>query len=502
MTMRTERLADLAAPLGLRVEAANPQIDSIEVDSRRVQPGALFCAFSGTATDGTRFVPQAIERGACAVLAGSSRPADLPAKIGWIHADHPRKACAGLARELFGRPDEALQMVGVTGTNGKTSVTWMIERIAATVGQPFGRIGTTGIRFEGLQLPATHTTPESNELWALLDTMRDAGAFGVALEVSSHALAQSRVAAVAFDVAVFLNLGRDHLDYHGDESEYFEAKAQLFDGLAPSARAVLPADDPLGDRLANRTRAEVLRFAVGAPADVCIEDGRSTVHGTQALLVHGDRSIAISSPLVGLFHLQNFAAAAAVTIALGWPLEAAAEGLSSLQGIPGRMEPIDMGQPFGVLIDYAHTEEALKLSLMAVRAISEGRLILVFGCGGDRDRSKRPRMGDVAATYADEIWLTSDNPRHENPEMILDEVEAGIAAVGRLHARTHRQVDRTRAIESALASAAPGDLVLIAGKGHESVQILAEGPVPFDDRDVARAALAGLGFEGVDRADA
>ncbi|MDH3591876.1 MAG: UDP-N-acetylmuramoyl-L-alanyl-D-glutamate--2,6-diaminopimelate ligase, partial [Planctomycetota bacterium] len=466
----------MADPVGLPFDGDDPWIHAIEIDSRRVEPGSLFCALPGGHVDGADFIAEALDAGAHAILTDRPPPIDLPQGCSWIRVNDPRRFAALLAREFYGRPDAALKTIGVTGTNGKTSVTVLLEKIAEAAGERFGRLGTIGVHFHDVSEPLVHTTPEAVEFYRWLAAMRDAGMTGAAIEVSSHALAQSRVAGATFDAAVFLNLSRDHLDFHGSERAYFDAKAILFESLSSDAFAILPAGDPHGERLAARTAAHVLRFGSDSTGDVAIEAGRASLAGTSGTLRHAEVRVDVSSPVVGPFQLQNFAAAGACAVALGWPLEAVARGLAAVEGVPGRMEPIAMGQPFGVLVDYAHTDEALKQSLLAARGLAEGRLHVVFGCGGERDAGKRPRMGHVAATYADEIWLTHDNPRGEDPESILDQIETGIRAVGLDASRVHRVPDRALAIETAIEAAQADDLVLIAGKGHETVQVFADGP--------------------------
>jgi UDP-N-acetylmuramoyl-L-alanyl-D-glutamate--2,6-diaminopimelate ligase len=399
-----------------------------------------------------------------------------------------------VAREWFGRPDTSLTLVGVTGTKGKTTVTYLVEAIAAAAGLSTGRIGTVGYAFAGREAALARTTPEATDLYALLAAMRDAAVSIVAMEVSSHALSLHRVEGARFPVATFLNLGHDHLEFHGGAEAYFEAKASLFDRLEPGDVAVLPADDPLGDVLRGRTRARVVRFGRRPGAEVRVVEERSGLEGSWVRLATPAGTVEVATPLLGRFNVDNIAAAAGCAIALDLPLAAIRSGIGGLRTVPGRLESVDAGQPFAVLVDYAHTEESLAAVLDAVRPLTAGLLLVVFGCGGDRDHAKRPGMGRVAALRADRLVLTSDNPRSEDPKAILREIEEGVRSVTGAPGRYRVVEDRRAAIVEALSAARPGDAVVIAGKGHETTQTTAGRVEPFDDRAVAREALAGRGF--------
>jgi UDP-N-acetylmuramoyl-L-alanyl-D-glutamate--2,6-diaminopimelate ligase len=360
-----------------------------------------------------------------------------------------------VAREWFGRPDASLTLVGITGTKGKTTVTYLVESIASAAGRKTGRIGTVGYAYAGHESAATRTTPEATDLYALLARMRDASVSVVAMEVSSHALALHRVAGARFPVAAFLNLGRDHLEFHGSREAYFEAKASLFSRLEAGDVAVLPADDPLGSVLAERTAARVVRFGRGGSADVRIVEERSGLSGSTVTLATSEGTIEIATPLLGRFNVDNIAAATACAVALGLPAGAIRAGVAALRSVPGRLEPVERGQPFAVLVDYAHTEESLAAVLDAVRPLTPGRLAVVFGCGGDRDRAKRPRMGRAAAERADLLFLTSDNPRSEDPAVILREIEAGVASFPGASTRARVIEDRSAAIAAAIGERGP-----------------------------------------------
>ena len=479
--------------------AFDPAVAGVASDSRAVKPGDVFFALRGLRDDGARFAPEALARGAVAVVADTAPPAP---GVPWVRVRGARRAMGLFARAFWSFPDEALTLVGITGTKGKTTVVYLVEAIARAAGRSTGRIGTVGYAFAGREIEAQRTTPEATDLYALLAAMRDAGTEIVAMEVSSHALALDRVAGARFPVAAFLNLGRDHLDFHGTTEAYFEAKASLFDRLERGDTAVLPTDDPHGAALAARTRGRVLRFGRGADADVRIVAETLGPRGSEVRLALPQGTIAVRSALPGRFNVDNAACAAACATALGLPASAIVAGVASLTRVPGRFEPVEAGQPFSVYVDYAHTEESLAAVLDALREMTAGRVIVVFGCGGNRDRGKRFGMGRAAALRADRLVLTSDNPRDEDPQAILDEMARGVDAVPGGADRTRVEPDRARAIAVALGEAGAGDAVLIAGKGHETTQTGGGRVEAFDDRDVARASLGALGFSGGFRADA
>jgi UDP-N-acetylmuramoyl-L-alanyl-D-glutamate--2,6-diaminopimelate ligase len=467
-----------------------------------VEKGDVFIAIPGFEKDGESFAPEAVRRGARAVVAAAPRPDWVDPAVAWISVEQPRRAAALLSREYYDRPDEALTLVGVTGTNGKTTVTYLVESIASAAGRRAGRIGTVGYAFDGDEVEAPRTTPEAPELFRLLSEMRDRSIEIVAIEVSSHALTLARVEGARFAVAAFLNLGRDHLDFHGSETEYFEAKARLFDGLRPSQQAILPADSVHGDSLMARTAARVWSFGRSDAATVRLRDESCEITGSSAVLETPAGALNVRSPLPGRFNLDNVAAATACALALGLPAEAVRTGVAALERVPGRTEKVQRGQPFAVLVDYAHTEDALRGLLTWLRELTAGRLRVVFGCGGERDRGKRFDMGRAAAELADRVYLTSDNPRRENPLTIIDEIHAGVAAVGGGIARSSIQADRDEAIRSAIGDAEPGDVVILAGKGHETTQTIGERTIPFDDRVAAARSLAERGWQGERHADA
>jgi UDP-N-acetylmuramoyl-L-alanyl-D-glutamate--2,6-diaminopimelate ligase len=465
----------------------DPRVTGLCIDSRAAHPGDLFVAAAGSRTDGLRHAHEAVERGAVAVLA--DRRAELPGRAAFVRVDDLPRAKAVLADAFFGRPSQRLDVVGVTGTNGKTTTSCMLRSILAMDGRDAGLVGTLGAWVGARHEPLANTTPDAVDLQRLLARMVDENLSAAVMEVSSHALVQRRVDLVAFDVGVFTNLTPDHLDYHGDMDAYGAAKGRLFEMLPHDGTAVLNAADPQSRLYRLATRARVLQFALNAPADVRADILRLDAEGTLFRLAAPEFGLdaRVASRLVGRHNVENALAAAAAALALGLPAAAIVTGLQGLAAVPGRLEPVECGQGFRVLVDYAHTPDALEKVLDLLRPLTRGRLIVVFGCGGDRDRSKRPLMGRAVAAAADRLVVTSDNPRSEDPQAILDGIFAGIAPADR--ARAVREPDRREAIRQACAAACPGDVVLIAGKGHETTQVVGDRVLPFDDREVAREVL-------------
>ncbi|MCZ6695376.1 MAG: UDP-N-acetylmuramoyl-L-alanyl-D-glutamate--2,6-diaminopimelate ligase [Acidobacteria bacterium] len=489
-------------------------IRGLAYDSRAVEDGFLFAAIRGMARDGHDFIPQAIEKGAVAIL--SSRPAtDGPADVAWVQVDDDRLGLALAARNYYGRPDSRLTMLGITGTNGKTTVAFLLESVLREAGLKPSLIGTVLYRNGREEHRAQRTTPESLDLYRLLDRFTTGGTRSCVMEVSSHSLVLRRVAGIEFRAGVFTNLTQDHLDFHKTMGAYLEAKSILFSGLGSDALAILNTDDEHAATIRAATRARVVTFGTAPGADVRVADVRAMTAGTEITL-HlsrnldpdaADRPLEIRSPLLGRPNAMNIAAAAATGIGLGLPREAILRGLAGVTGVDGRFERVDDGGPFTVLVDYAHTDDALKHLLAAVREWQPRRIITVFGCGGDRDRSKRPRMGYAAASGSDVVVVTSDNPRGEDPLAIIDGILPGVREgqtgdpLGALDERCCLTVpDRKDAIHQALSLAEKDDCVVIAGKGHETYQILGDRTIPFDDREVARDMLRALGRERSGRA--
>ncbi len=467
---------------------SNPDITGLAYDSRRVRPGDLFFGLSGLHADGQLFVRDALAQGAVAAVV--SRDLSLEGPI--IRVAEPRKAMALAAANFYGHPSRQLTVIGVTGTNGKTTTTYLVDEILRASGMTTGLVGTTGYRVGDEVLPAPFTTPEAPELQALLRTMVARGLGGLAIELSSHALVQRRCYGMECDVAIFTNLSHDHLDFHQTLERYLDAKLMLFDGrngiaATKSTTAVVNLDDPHAGSVidaARRGALAIVTFGERRGADVAIGSNVPQERGLTFTLHHGGRAYPVALPLLGRYNAWNAAAAFAAARALGIAAETAVAGLDHAPAVPGRLERIDEGQPFDVLVDYAHTPAALASALGAVREHSRGRILLVFGCGGDRDRAKRPIMGRVASERSDLAWVTNDNPRNERPEDIASEIVSG-AAPGRLRI----VLDRRSAIDEALGSAAGGDTVVLAGKGHETTQTLGTSVLPFDDREVARTLL-------------
>jgi UDP-N-acetylmuramoyl-L-alanyl-D-glutamate--2,6-diaminopimelate ligase len=468
------------------------EVSDVTHDSRRCGPGSLFVAIRGLATDGGQFIEAARKKGAVAVCS-EEEPRGEGA---WVKVGDAREALAVFSAAVLGDPARSLELVGVTGTNGKTTTAYLIDSALSAAGQATGLVGTVEYRLGDRVSEAVRTTPESSDLQALFRQMVDAGCTQAVLEVSSHSLALKRVHGLEFKVAVFTNLTRDHLDFHGDMDSYFAAKRILFESLLrPDGHAVLNLDDDRAAELARVSRGRVWTYSLQRTADLVAEDIRLSLDGTRFRARTPVGRLEVETTLLGRFNVQNVLAALGASLALGLPPDAAQRGIASLRGVPGRMERVSAGQDFTVLVDYAHTDDALKNLLETVRELKPRRLVTVFGCGGDRDRSKRPLMGAVAARLSDVVILTSDNPRTEPPEAILEEIRRGIppARAG----DTHVIADRREAITRALEMGREGVVVVIAGKGHETYQVLRDRTVPFDDRLVAREILARLaGAEG------
>jgi UDP-N-acetylmuramoyl-L-alanyl-D-glutamate--2,6-diaminopimelate ligase len=483
------RLGDLAARVPGAVLHADPNLVVTDVtpDSRKAGSGSLFVAIRGLAADGNAFAEAARKKGAVAVASEEPPKAGLP----WLRVKDAREALALLSAAALGNPAAELELVGVTGTNGKTTTAALIDSVLRTAGRRVGLLGTVQYRIGDRLAEVSRTTPESSDLQRLFREMVDTGCTHAVLEVSSHSLSLKRVHGCAFRVAVFTNLTRDHLDFHGDMDAYFAAKRMLFEQmLRHDGCAVVNLDDDRGAALAKVTRGRVLSYALQNPADIRAEEIRLSLAGMsfEARTPVGD--FEVRSPLLGRFNVQNMLAAVGAAIGLGIPKETIVKGLEALGGVPGRVERVDCGQDFTVVVDYAHTDDALKNLLETVRELGPRRVITVFGCGGDRDRTKRSLMGAVASRLSDVAIVTSDNPRSEPPEAILDEIQSGMG--GTRAAERLAIVDRREAIAKAVELARSGDAVVIAGKGHETYQVLRDRTVPFDDRQVARDALSRL----------
>src|SRR5580704_4862245 len=478
-------------------------VTGVAYDSRKVEAGDLFVAIPGFKQDGRRFAADAQGRGAAAIVAEGGDP--LPGSpTARIVVPSSREALARLADAYYGHPSRRLTVIGITGTNGKTTTSLLVEALLAAEGRPTGVIGTIQYRVGAAVETASQTTPEALELQTLLARMVEAGVAGAAMEVSSHALTLHRVEGIEFDVAVFTNLTQDHLDFHRTLEAYRDAKARLFALLAggrkPRRAAVVNVDDPAGAAMiapaAAERRVRVISFGLHGGAELTPQRWESGASGIRLEVATPRGAIEIASPLVGEHNVMNLLAAIGVGLALDMEPQRIGLALSRVATVPGRFERVEAGQNFLVVVDYAHTPDALERVLTTARKLvgPGGRLGVVFGCGGDRDRTKRPIMGGIATRIADRAWVTSDNPRTEKPEAILAEIETGIAAEAA--GRHESMADRRRAIQTAVAWARPGDVVVIAGKGHETYQIVGTQVLPFDDREVARAALVERGGPG------
>jgi UDP-N-acetylmuramoyl-L-alanyl-D-glutamate--2,6-diaminopimelate ligase len=499
--MLRDLLSEVPAPSSMNVSdasAGDTNVTAVTYDSRQAGPGVVFVALRGVNADGASFARDALNRGAVAVVAEVSAPADVARP--WVQVPDARLSLAALAATLYGKPSEELTLIGITGTNGKTTTSYLLASIFEAAGVRCGRIGTVGYRVGAREVEAARTTPEAPELQRLLREMVTEGCGACVMEVSSHALTLRRADRLHFAAAIFTNLTRDHLDFHRDMEAYFVAKRRLAELLPDTGIAVTNVDDPRGREFAA-VAAHVVTYAIDAPADVRPGPLTLSLNGLAFDVRTPRGTLRLRSPLVGRPNAYNILAAAAAAMALDVPFNAIEKGIAELANVPGRFQVVsDAGDDVRVVVDYAHTDDALKNLLETARPLATGRVITVFGCGGDRDRTKRPLMGAVAARLSDLVIITSDNPRSEDPNQIIEEVKRGIVLpadrAGTGGARGPKSTpylaisDRKAAIERAIREAGAGDLVLIAGKGHEKYQVIGERTLPFDDVEVARAALA------------
>jgi UDP-N-acetylmuramoyl-L-alanyl-D-glutamate--2,6-diaminopimelate ligase len=479
----------LMQPLG--AELARLPVASLEYDSRQVKNGALFFAFPGARVDGRGFAAQAVKAGAVGVVS------DLPPPDGfsgnWIAVEHGRHALALAARNFFQRPDERIALTGFTGTNGKTTTSYLFDSILRAAGKTTALIGTIEYHLGDRVLPAVNTTPESLDVFRLFAELEEMGGSAATMEVSSHALALGRVYAMHFHTAVFTNLTRDHLDFHHTMDEYFAAKQTLFTGAgSPAPRfAAINRDDEYGIRIKAGPETQVLWYGMGKDATVRARHIASSFDGLRFEVQAANGRFAIQSPLIGRINVYNILAACCAGLSHGLPPETIARGVAQCRAVPGRFERVDEGQPFVVVVDYAHTDDALRNVISMARSLDPKRVVTLFGCGGDRDRTKRPIMGQVAAELSDFVVLTSDNPRSEDPLDIMNDVLVGLR---RKDTPCLVEPDRATAIRRAIEGARPGDILILAGKGHETYQVLKDRTIPFDDREVAREVLRGFGY--------
>ena len=472
-------------------------VTGLQYDSRKIRSGEAFFAFPGENVDGHQFIVPALKAGAVAVV--SEREAPPEHRDVWVQVRHGREALAEAALIFYGRPDQRVFLTGVTGTNGKTTTVFLIDALFQAAGFRTALLGTIEYRIAGRRLPAVNTTPESLDLVRVLAELEELGGTHATFEVSSHALALKRVHGLEFHTAVFTNLTRDHLDFHVTMENYGRAKKQLFTGAGakPPKFAVVNQDDPLGREILALGKSESFSYGFGADAAVVAKEVDSRPGKLSLRIGTPKGDIAIESRLSGDFNVPNILAAVATAISYDMDLDTIQRAIAACPPVPGRFETIDEGQPFSVVVDYAHTDDALKNLIEGARALLErgkkpGRIITLFGCGGDRDRTKRPLMGEIAARLSDLVILTSDNPRTEDPLNIMNDILVGLR---RVDTPFVTEPDRGRAIQKALQEAGKGDMVLIAGKGHEAYQISGRTSTPFDDRQVAREVLRELGYE-------
>lgn len=462
------------------------EIRDIVYSSKSVSPGCLFAALKGEKTDGLDFVRDAETGGAAAVLSDRPRPADV--HLSWVRVSDARQALADAAAAFYGRPSDRLKVVGITGTKGKTTTAYLIEAVVKAAGFVPGVIGTIEYRGPGIRIQAGRTTPEAPDLQKLLAGMLRGGATHAILEVSSHALEQHRVRSTGFDIALFTNLSGEHMDYHRSMENYFESKKKLFFLNHKRKASVVNTDDPWGKKLLSDLPMRTVAYGMGPEAVVRAESFRTTPKGLEIKVVSPGGRMVLSSSLVGRHNVQNILAAAATTLALEIRSEAVVAGIAALPGVPGRFETVPNSRGFRIVVDYAHTDSALRHALETARDFHPERLIVVFGAGGNRDKSKRARMGAVAAALADLTILTSDNPRREDPAAIIADIEAGF---GKMAGRSYEVVpDRREAIRRALSLARPNDFVIVAGKGHEDTQTIGDKVLPFKDTEVIDEILA------------
>src|SRR5258707_2848649 len=492
---RSLSLGEVFSKTGASMAAAENalQIQSIVCDSRKAAPGSVFFALHGAKEDGNRYVRAAIERGAIAIASESAPPTDLDARVAWVRVPESRKSLALAAANFLGHPTKSLQLIAVTGTNGKTTTTSLIDSVLRISGAKTGMFGTIAYHTPLGKYPAPNTTPESLDLQEFLAEIRDAGRKYAVMEASSHALVMDRLWGCHFQSAVFTNLTRDHLDFHKNFEDYFAAKRRLFEGTGAGApdTAMLNADDQYSKRLGGLA-AQTLTYGMENPADVTAKKVQLSFGGLQFTAHSPQGKLQITSSLVGRINVYNILAAIGAAQPAGISNEVIEAGIRALKNVAGRFQPVDMGQPFLAIVDFAHTDDALDNLIKTARELNpKGRIITLFGCGGGKDRSKRPIMGEASGRLSDLTILTNDNPRQEDPLKIISDIVVGLQ---KTNGKYLIEPDREKAISMAIDEAREGDIVLLAGKGHEDYQVLAETTLPWDDREQARRALRDRGY--------
>ena len=493
----SELLAGVALREALDPALANQDVTGLEYDSRRVEKGFVFFAFPGSRVDGRRFAQNAMDLGALAVVSDLPRPEGFTGSPNaWIEVEHGRNALATASANFYHHPDQRLSFTGITGTNGKTTTSYLIEAILRSAGRTTGLLGTIEYRLAGEVRPSPNTTPESLDVMRFAAELEARGGTHLIAEISSHALALGRVHGFRFHTAVFTNLTRDHLDFHGTMEEYGAAKRRLFapPGQAAPKWAVLNADDPVSKTMTpDHSGSRTIWYGVTGDAALRAENIVSGFSGLRFEVTWDGRRASVESPLLGRVNVSNILAAIGAGLTYGLDLEMTARAVAACRSVPGRFESVDAGQPFLVAVDYAHTDDALRNAIQTARSLSKGKVVTLFGCGGDRDRTKRPLMGMAASELSGFVVLTSDNPRSEDPLAIMNDVLVGL---GRFDTPYVAEPDRAKAIRIAIERAQPGDVVLLAGKGHETYQILKDRTIHFDDRETAREILRSFGYQG------
>jgi len=487
--MKQVRLNTLISGIDYRLKSGSPDIEirGLSCDSRSVKKGYLFIAVSGNNHDGHNFIKQAVKKGASSVIL--ERDVEIEQDVTKIIVSNTRSLVSKLASRFYMYPSSRIKVVGITGTNGKTTSSYLIEAILSKKGIISGLIGTINYHFQDKIISAKNTTPGAIDLQFFLNKMASDGIDCLVLEVSSHALDQHRVDHIDFDIGLFTNLTREHLDYHQTMERYFEAKASFFDLLSVNASAVINLDDPRGKELVSRTKANVLSYAIDNQADIRAEIKQMSLGGTTFKLETPRGKIDIETGLIGTFNVYNLLGAIGVALAMGIDLRTIKSAIAEFKVVPGRLEAIETSRPIKVFVDYAHTDNALESLLSTLHKFAPARIITVFGCGGERDKSKRPLMGRLAQTFSDYTIVTSDNSRRENPAEIIDQIESGMNTA---EANYELEIDRYQAIKKAIARAQDNDIVVIAGKGHETYQAVNGEKIPFDDRQVTREILSNV----------
>lgn len=483
----TKELFRLACLDGIDTEAVpNVSIHGIDCDSRKVEKDFLFVAVNGAKKDGAQFIDEAVFRGASVIVAEKTQC--VPKGVSLISVVESRSALARLAAAYYGYPSRKMKMIGITGTNGKTTSSFLIEHLLAKQNKKVGVIGTVNYRYDGKKIPAIETTPGPLRIQEILSQMRESRCEFVAMEVSSHALDQHRVEGIDFETALFTNLTQDHLDYHGTLERYFECKSRLFVGLGMKSHAALNANDSWAMKLSGKISCPIVTYGIEVSADFQAHNIRPSGNATLLDVVYRNRRFSAELPLIGLHNVANFIGSLAVVSCLGVDVQQAIASVRDFRGVPGRLESVKCGQDFSVFIDFAHTPDGLENLLKSLLPYRKNKLTVVFGCGGDRDKTKRPQMGRIAAEYCDFVIVTSDNPRSEDPQTIAEEVQSGFPKDFR---KFSVMVDRKKAIRQALLSARAGDIVVLAGKGHETVQVVGDKNLPHSEREEAERVLGG-----------